>query len=186
MNRMDRLFAITTLLQARKRLRAQDLAREFEVTERTIYRDMAALSESGVPVVGLPSEGYELYVGAYCRLRNEVRNFRLNRIEALKILDATFKPRQYAMTEREEVPVRIRFAPDAVRWVRERQHYGYRSDENNESCDANGTVMVYAIESFAEIKDWLLMWGASAELLSPLLVREMIREEAAKMLSKHS
>ena len=32
MNRMDRLFAITTLLQARSRLRAQNLAREFEVT----------------------------------------------------------------------------------------------------------------------------------------------------------
>ena len=56
MNRIDRLFAITTLLQARKRLRAQDLAREFEVTERTIYRDMAALAGSGVLVVGLPTQ----------------------------------------------------------------------------------------------------------------------------------
>ena len=49
MNRIDRLFAILLLLQRKRRVRAQDLARRFEVNERTIYRDMAALSESGVP-----------------------------------------------------------------------------------------------------------------------------------------
>lgn len=63
MNRTDRLFAITILLQTQKRVRAQDLARVFEVSERTIYRDMAALSESGVPIVSLPGEGYELVEG---------------------------------------------------------------------------------------------------------------------------
>ena len=46
-------------------MRAQDLAREFEVNERTIYRDMAALSESGVPIVGTPGEGYALIEGYY-------------------------------------------------------------------------------------------------------------------------
>ena len=65
MNRIDRLFAITLLLQARGRLRAKDLAVWFEVSERTIYRDIAALSESGVPVVSLPGEGYELMEGFF-------------------------------------------------------------------------------------------------------------------------
>ena len=57
MNRVDRLFAITLLLQARRKIRARDLAEKFEINERTIYRDMAALSESGVPIVGTPGEG---------------------------------------------------------------------------------------------------------------------------------
>lgn len=63
MNRIDRLFAITTRLQAHRRLRAVDLARIFEVSTRTIYRDIAALSESGVPVVSLPGQGYALSEG---------------------------------------------------------------------------------------------------------------------------
>ena len=65
MNRVDRLFAIALLLQARHKIRARDLAEKFEINERTIYRDMAALSESGVPIVGTPGEGYELIEGYY-------------------------------------------------------------------------------------------------------------------------
>lgn len=63
MNRIDRLFAILLLLQARRRVRAQDLVAAFEVTERAIYRDVAALSEGGVPIVSLPGAGYELAEG---------------------------------------------------------------------------------------------------------------------------
>ena len=65
MNRIDRLFATLLLLQARRRLRAEDLAGHFEVSRRTISRDMAALAEMGVPLVSLPGEGYELMPGYY-------------------------------------------------------------------------------------------------------------------------
>jgi predicted DNA-binding transcriptional regulator YafY len=67
MNRIDRLFGILLQLQHRRRVRAQDLAVIFEVSERTIYRDMTALSEVGVPIVALPGEGYELMEGYYLR-----------------------------------------------------------------------------------------------------------------------
>lgn len=65
MNRLDRLFAITTHLQRRSRVRADDLARAFEVSKRTIYRDIAALSEAGVPVVAEPGQGYRLAEGFF-------------------------------------------------------------------------------------------------------------------------
>src|SRR5512135_767503 len=48
--RADRLLSLLMLLQARGRLTAQELAQELEVSERTIYRDINALSASGVPV----------------------------------------------------------------------------------------------------------------------------------------
>lgn len=48
--RADRLLSLLMLLQTRGRMTAGDLAAELEVSERTIYRDLTALSASGVPV----------------------------------------------------------------------------------------------------------------------------------------
>jgi predicted DNA-binding transcriptional regulator YafY len=58
-------MAILLELQARGGLRAEDLARTFEVSLRTIYRDMEALSETGVPVVATPGKGYRLMEGYF-------------------------------------------------------------------------------------------------------------------------
>lgn len=60
--RADRLLAILMLLQARGRLTAARLAQELEVSERTIYRDIDALSAAGAPVYGEagPAGGYAL------------------------------------------------------------------------------------------------------------------------------
>lgn len=65
MNKTDRLFAIILELQAKGERRAQDLAAVFEVTKRTIYRDVQALSEMGVPVVAVPGQGYSLMEGYF-------------------------------------------------------------------------------------------------------------------------
>ena len=65
MNRTDRLLAIVLELQARGKARAQDLADHFETSKRTIYRDIEALCEAGVPVVATPGRGYRLMEGYF-------------------------------------------------------------------------------------------------------------------------
>jgi len=65
MNRTDRLVAILLQLQAKPTLRAEDLARHFEISVRTVYRDLEALSESGVPLVATPGIGYRLMDGYF-------------------------------------------------------------------------------------------------------------------------
>jgi len=63
MNRTDRLVAMVMFLQGRRVVRAAEMARHFEVTERTIYRDMSALGEAGVPISGEAGVGYCLMKG---------------------------------------------------------------------------------------------------------------------------
>jgi predicted DNA-binding transcriptional regulator YafY len=63
MNRTDRLVAMVMHLQGRRVVRAAELAAHFEVTERTIYRDISALSEAGVPISGEAGVGYSLMKG---------------------------------------------------------------------------------------------------------------------------
>lgn len=65
MNRTDRLLAIVLELQAKGQIRAEDLAATFETSKRTIYRDVQALCESGVPVIAVPGQGYSLVEGFF-------------------------------------------------------------------------------------------------------------------------
>lgn len=60
--RADRLLILLLLLQTRERVTAQTLAKRLEVSERTIYRDLEALSLAGVPVYAErgPGGGWKL------------------------------------------------------------------------------------------------------------------------------
>src|SRR5436305_11953494 len=65
MNRTDRLLAIILELQGKGRQRAEDLAETFETSKRTIYRDIQALGEAGVPIVSITGRGYSLMKGYF-------------------------------------------------------------------------------------------------------------------------
>jgi predicted DNA-binding transcriptional regulator YafY len=301
MNRIDRLFAILLALQHRRRIRAQDLARQFEVSKRTIYRDMSALNQMGIPLAARPGEGFELvegyylpplmftekeavalllgsrlltqqsagsvsqnadsalakikvalpesvrarseelaaivgfitpkakfdlddpqllliqraiqqkrvlhlryrgyqkeeittrdvephqlfyadgvwYLEAYCRLRKGMRDFRLSRMETVETRPETFRRTPKGKTQVQTIIViRIRFTPGAVRWVRERQHYGYQRDEHE---SPEGTVMIYQVNQESEIVPWILGWATSAVVLSPKELRKSLRETALNL-----
>lgn len=61
--RFDRIISILIQLQSKKVVRAQDLADRFEVSLRTIYRDIRSLEQSGVPIYGEAGSGYSLVDG---------------------------------------------------------------------------------------------------------------------------
>ncbi len=61
--RFDRIVAILIQLQSKKIVKAQELANRFEVSLRTIYRDIRTLEASGVPIYSEAGVGYALMDG---------------------------------------------------------------------------------------------------------------------------
>lgn len=94
--KIDRLLATTVLLLNRRKATARELADRFEVSIRTVYRDIETLNSAGIPVVS-----YQGYEGGFCILDN----YKLNRqlltfndmlsiLSALKGVNTTFKDRE--------------------------------------------------------------------------------------------
>ncbi len=310
MNRVDRLLGYLIVFQSRELVRAQDLAARFEVSERTVYRDVEALLELGVPLVGVAGEGYRLMAGyslppimfteaetqalflaiamlsgltqngptkaaaatalekvqailptalleraqalqkvlgfyavghppvnldderfvqlqravdrnqvvylhyhaqhsnritareveplylafldrvwllhGYCRLRQDYRNFRLDRIDQLTVRSETFTPRPIKLPNRgdENVHVLVRFDANIVRWVREVQHITYMGDVSED--EEGSVVMAYHVSSSTRIEHWLMSWGEEMEVLAPAEMRAAIAQSAKQMAAHHA
>ena len=302
MNRIDRLLALLFYLQRRRRATCPEIAQAFNLSLRTVYRDMAALQEIGVPLAAQAGEGYTLlesfhlppvmlreqeamalilgakmlqasgnmpqeagsaldkvaaalpsalrkdaerkaeiiqfimpvgrfklddplldqiqraiqekrvlrlryfsyqeqtiterdvepltlsygqgtwYIAAYCRLREDYRDFRVDRIEQMTTLPERFRraPRPPA-SPAELRPLRLRVAASVLRWVQERQHYGFVEALPDED---GAMLMRYAVQRFEEIIPWILSWGAQVEVLEPNDLRDQIRAELEFMLAR--
>ena len=61
--RLSRLTAILTQLQTKRLLTSTELANKFSVSVRTIYRDIRALEQAGVPIITEEGKGYTLMEG---------------------------------------------------------------------------------------------------------------------------
>jgi predicted DNA-binding transcriptional regulator YafY len=65
MNRVDRLFGILTMLQSRKYVPAEKISDRFGISVRTVYRDIRALGEIGIPVSFENTKGYFIVDGYF-------------------------------------------------------------------------------------------------------------------------
>jgi predicted DNA-binding transcriptional regulator YafY len=63
MNRIDRISAILIQLQSRRVVRAGDIAERFNISLRTVYRDIKTLEEAGIPLIGEAGVGYSIMEG---------------------------------------------------------------------------------------------------------------------------
>ncbi len=125
------------------------------------------------------------YLNAYCHLRKDRRNFRLERIEGLTLLDQRFsppagrerRPQRPDVTEGDEA--RIQFDAQAARWARESPSFFTTAQE--ETADG-GLLVTLRVRRLDEIIQWLLGWGSHARVLSPPALHQRIRDEAAATL----
>lgn len=312
LNRTERLFAMILLLQNRPNMTSRDLAEHFGVSRRTIFRDLRALSESGVPLTYAEGGGYEILEGyqlpplmlsareaatlligtefmklqsdaslredadevglkiksvlpeeirgyierlqqrtvldpywlstvgpsdeeegrwyeisqavagqrsilmeyfvpsrneltrrtvnplglvyytdhwnliGFDHLRGDVRNFRLDQIRTLRVLNERFIPPEgfdleAHLRERGTSPnnqrIVVRFSPQVFRWAR--HSIPARIEEEREMPE--GTEVTFYFENMDYVAHWLLRYGTGAYVIEPEALRERVRREGQAM-----
>ena len=126
---------------------------------------------------------------AYCHLRQDIRNFRLDRIDRLELLPRTFqRPAGYVMRQDHEreynersISVRVLFDTEIARWVQEARSYYITSEEET----PDGLLVTLQVRQESEIIHWLLSWGQHAHVLEPESLRVRMVEEAEGMLRNY-
>jgi len=133
------------------------------------------------------------YLIGNCGLREDIRIFAMDRIQNLALVEETFEmPENFNVDEfmkssfgvfqGEPVRVRIRFAADIADYIREKIWHDTQQIEPQN----DGSVIFEAeVAGIAEIKFWILKWGAKAQVLEPESLREAVRKEAEEMVANY-
>ncbi|SCA86252.1 DNA-binding protein [Bacillus glycinifermentans] len=70
--KIDRLLAIVVLLVGKRQVQAKELADMFEVSVRTIYRDIETINQAGIPIVTSQGAGGGISIMERFRLENKL------------------------------------------------------------------------------------------------------------------
>jgi predicted DNA-binding transcriptional regulator YafY len=144
-----------------------------------------------VEPLGMVFYGGTWYLVAWCRLRQDYRHFRVDRIRRLELTPVVFPPRpdfslakhmREAVARGEAIPVRVWFARGAQDRAR-RECTATLSEDRVRGGGAEFSLYAWSLEWMAR---WLLSFGGDAEALAPAKLRRLVRTEAAKVAALHA
>lgn len=128
---------------------------------------------------------------AFDTLRNEYRTFLVGRIDKWQVLPEKFeRDDNFSVAEqvgnafqvigdKEVLAVSIRFNPQKAQFIRERR---WHSSQRIEEGEDGSLVLHIQTAGVVEVKNWVLQFGADAEVLAPESLREECQKEIERML----
>jgi predicted DNA-binding transcriptional regulator YafY len=174
------------ILQRIRRAIIQRKRVHFEYHTRSADDPENAVNVRDADPYGLVNYSSAWYMIAYCHLRHDVRNFRLDRIDRLNLLDTTFsRPVNFQLRQEgprgRKVVVRALFDYEVARWVREERNFFTAAEE--ETLD--GLLITYKVRQERDVLPWLMRWGRHVRVLEPDSLRQQMIEEAEAILENH-
>jgi len=130
----------------------------------------------------------------YCHLREEIRDFRVSRMKSVEILNETFKRPENFYEEYnknrfekligdEEITLKIIFEGYAARYIKE---YEANKADSITSLGEDRILFEKKTTYSPDILQWVLRFGADAEVLEPAALRFEITWEVERMLQKYN
>ncbi|MCC8410168.1 YafY family transcriptional regulator [Mucilaginibacter sp. UR6-1] len=126
---------------------------------------------------------------AYCRMRNDYRDFRLDRIKGISITDDVFSGQHPALkdyidqTAREHKleTVIMRIQKNVYQYLTNQKYYNGFVSEKLDGDEWEMTFLTTSIEGFAR---WFMMYGDMATIITPDVLKERIQEIAQAIVKK--
>jgi predicted DNA-binding transcriptional regulator YafY len=167
----------------------QAIQRQRQLRIRYYAKTREAWTDRIVEPYVIVFRGGAWYLIAYCHLRQEVKIFRVDRIERAALLAAPSEiPRNFSaeaflsgswfIEQGEPVRVRLQFAPEAARWVRVAK---YHPNQQITEQDDGSLLFEVTVRGQREITRWILGYGSQVEVLAPPQLRDAVRGEAERM-----
>jgi proteasome accessory factor B len=136
-----------------------------------------------------------IYVIAHDDWADDIRTFKLDRLEYVTVLDkpftipADFDPEAYLssgwriMSGDGMMEVVLRFSAAVTPHVKERK---WHATQKLEMMEDGGCLLRVEIAEPLEMQPWIRSWGAQVEVLSPTWLREQIAQELRQAVEKYA
>ena len=134
------------------------------------------------------------YIMAYCELRKAIRQFKLSRIRDLKLLDENFKPpKDFSLKHYLENTVGIVYDEDKFNVkleidfpmsIKVKERIWVKNQEIT-LRDDNSILFKAEMTGLDDLVNWVLSMGSAVKVISPLVLKEKVRQEAEKIVEKN-
>jgi len=161
--------------------------RRLQVRYYTKYRE--TWTERQIDPYVIAFRGSAWYLVAYCHQRLKTMIFRVDRMAEARLTAVNFElPRNFSpdtffagswlIEQGEPERIRLRFGPEAARWVKEAH---FHDSQRTEELSDGSLIFEVTVKGTREITRWILGYGAEVEVLEPKAVRDAVAAEGKKM-----
>jgi predicted DNA-binding transcriptional regulator YafY len=177
-NDKDSLQKILTAINEKKLL---------YITYEGLYSE--GITKRSVEPVGIFLQNSAWYLIAWCRLRKDYRNFKVNRIKSQEIGDEKINAKHISLTdyldrtsrEQQLETVILRISRDAARYiVTEKYYHGFVS----ETPKGDWIEMTFLTASLQGMSRWFLVFGDHAEIVQPAGLKTLVLEQVSRIEKK--
>jgi predicted DNA-binding transcriptional regulator YafY len=146
------------------------------------------ITERDIEPMGLIHYGENWRIIAFCRLRKDFREFRINRINSIKFLEEKFKKKKkFSLTDfisrefsiKNPFEAKIWFDKKSARIIKEK----YSSGLTREDQVKDGFIMnfMYSLDKIDDIANWIMIFNKSAKVISPVPLKDLILQKAQEI-----
>lgn len=162
---------------------------EFAYTKRTESIAELTATKRTVAPYSLAWFIADWYLLGHCHLRQDMRVFRLSRIDKLMLTQTFFKrpanfTPQWGNARGSDRPLRVRvlFSREAAPWLDEEPSFYITQIEQH----SDGVMVTLHVRREEDILQWVFSWGNEAEVLEPASLRRQIALQAQRLVTKYA